>query len=332
MAKALNRTRAAIAAVVFVLTAVVATPLLAAPDARATAGDERIAQAQQTYARSCAACHGADLKGAAIGKPLSGPAFLATWGARPASALSDYIRGQMPPAARGSLSPAESEALAAYVLKANGRSVTAEAAPAAAAAPGRAPDREGQRSNVIQEMMAAVAKPYRQREVANYRPVTEAMLTDPPVGDWLNWRRTRDGQGFSPLDQISSANVDRLRLAWALGSTGTQEPTPLAHDGVLYFTGPDGLLQAMDGATGDVIWEFEYRTPTGEAAPGMGARNVAILGDKLFLQAPDGALAAVNARTGELVWRAERPRGNSSGPTVAKGVVIAGMGGCQFYK
>ncbi len=34
-------------------------------------------------------------------------------------------------------------------------------------------------------------------------PVTDAMLLDPDPGDWINWRRTLDGWGYSPLDQIN---------------------------------------------------------------------------------------------------------------------------------
>ena len=41
-------------------------------------------------------------------------------------------------------------------------------------------------------------------------PVTDAMLQDPAPGDWLMWRRTLNGWGYSPLDQITRDNVDDL--------------------------------------------------------------------------------------------------------------------------
>lgn len=47
------------------------------------------------------------------------------------------------------------------------------------------------------------------------RLVTDQMLLNPDPGDWLMWRRTYDGFGFSPLDQINKANVKDLRVAWA---------------------------------------------------------------------------------------------------------------------
>ena len=38
-----------------------------------------------------------------------------------------------------------------------------------------------------------------------FTPITDAMLARPDAADWLNWRRTPDGWGFSPLDQINGS-------------------------------------------------------------------------------------------------------------------------------
>ena len=46
----------------------------------------------------------------------------------------------------------------------------------------------------------------------NLTPVTDAMLRDPPAGDWLMWRRTYNGWGYSPLDQINKDNVKNLQV------------------------------------------------------------------------------------------------------------------------
>ena len=51
--------------------------------------------------------------------------------------------------------------------------------------------------------------------IDNITPVTDEMLLNPPDGDWLMWRRTYNGWGYSPLDQINKDNVGDLRLAWA---------------------------------------------------------------------------------------------------------------------
>jgi alcohol dehydrogenase (cytochrome c) len=60
--------------------------------------------------------------------------------------------------------------------------------------------------------------------------VSDALLNDPPAGSWLNWRRTYDAQGFSPLKQITTANVSKLRLAWAWSlPNGPNEGTRRGH-------------------------------------------------------------------------------------------------------
>ncbi|HEY7390902.1 MAG TPA: hypothetical protein VH640_20465, partial [Bryobacteraceae bacterium] len=45
----------------------------------------------------------------------------------------------------------------------------------------------------------------------NYQPVTDERLRKPEGENWLMNRRTYDGWGYSPLDQITPANVARLR-------------------------------------------------------------------------------------------------------------------------
>src|SRR6266404_9023002 len=108
-------------------------------------------------------------------------------------------------------------------------------------------------------------------QVKGFRPVTEAMLRNPAPGDWLNWRRTDNAWGYSPLDQINRQNVRQLQLAWswAMDDTGAQEATPLVHDGIMYLPSPRGVIQALDAATGDLIWE--YRPAAAVSAPQRGA-------------------------------------------------------------
>ena len=200
-------------------------------------------------------------------------------------------------------------------------------------------------------------------QVKDFRPVTEAMLRSPAAGDWLNWRRTDNAWGYSPLDQINRQNVQQLQLAWswAMDETGANEATPLVHDGVMYLPNPRGVIQALDGATGDLIWEYRPE-PTQAAAPttapqqggaeliprlsqspaggaagedGRGIqRNLAIYGDKIFATTSAAHIVAVDARTGKLVWdtAVADPRLGytyTSGPIVVRGKVIAGITGCS---
>src|SRR6185503_14781066 len=94
--------------------------------------------------------------------------------------------------------------------------------------------------------------------------VTDAMLKNPADGDWLMWRRTLNGWGYSPLDEINKRNVDRLEQVWAypLGM-GIQESTPLVHDGVMYVPNSGDYVQAFDAATGSLLWEYKRQYPEG---------------------------------------------------------------------
>ena len=70
--------------------------------------------------------------------------------------------------------------------------------------------------------------------------VTDEMLQNPSPDDWLMWRRTLNGWGYSPLNQIDRDNVQDLRLVWTRAlAPGTQEGTPLAYGGSLYMPNPN---------------------------------------------------------------------------------------------
>jgi len=172
-------------------------------------------------------------------------------------------------------------------------------------------------------------------QVKDFRPVSETMLRNPAPGDWLNWRRTDNAWGYSPLDQIKKENVQRLQLAWSWSmEEGAQEATPLVHDGVMYLPNPHGVIQALDAATGDLIWEYRPAART----EGNGVqRNIAIYADKIFGTTFDAHIIALDARTGKVAWDtavADPKLGYeyTSGPIVVRGKVVAGITGCSHYK
>jgi len=172
-------------------------------------------------------------------------------------------------------------------------------------------------------------------QVKDFRLVTETTLRNPAPGDWLNWRRTDNAWGYSPLDQLKRENVQRLQLAWSWAmEEGAQEATPLVHDGIMYLPNPHGVIQALDAATGDLIWEYR---PAARAEGNGVQRNIAIYGDKIFGTTNDAHIVAVDARTGKLAWDtavADPKLGYeyTSGPIVVRGKVIAGITGCSRYK
>ena len=167
-------------------------------------------------------------------------------------------------------------------------------------------------------------------------PVTDAMLQDPDPGDWLMWRRTLDGWGYSPLDQVNRDNVGDLRLVWtrALG-TGRQQGTPLVYDGVMYMPNPSDVIQALDAATGDLVWEHRREVPDDVADYMIASlveinRNIAIHGNLIIDTSVDDHVFALDATTGELVWETQildytkNPANQTSGPIIANGKVVSG--------
>src|ERR1700683_4830451 len=131
--------------------------------------------------------------------------------------------------------------------------------------------------------------------------VTDAMLRDPPPTEWLLWRRTYDGWGFSPLAQISTSNVQQLQLAWSWSMTnGASETTPIVHDGVLFIQNYGDSVDALNAGSGDLLWRFEHPAPKG---PNRGFKKMmAIYGDRLFLATSDHTLIALEAKSGKVVW------------------------------
>jgi alcohol dehydrogenase (cytochrome c) len=176
-------------------------------------------------------------------------------------------------------------------------------------------------------------------QIRTFKPVTDDTLRNPSPDDWLHWRRTLDGWGYSPLNQINRQNVHQLQLAWSWAMhPGSNQATPLVHDGVMYVPNPNSVVQALDAATGDLIWEYrrEFRQ-TGQAPAGEPQRNIAIWDDKIFLNTADAHIVALNARTGDVVWDttvADHSKGYeyTSGPIVVRGKVVSGMTGCTRYK
>ena len=158
------------------------------------------------------------------------------------------------------------------------------------------------------------------------------MLQNPPAGEWPTWRRGYDGQGFSPLRQINKTNVGELRAAWSWAlPNGPNESTPLFHDGVLFVHAYGDKVQAIDAATGDLLWQYSRRLPHGHARQRQ-ARDRALRRQGLQPARPTRTSSrstprpAASSGTGRL-RTPKQGYGLTGGVTVAKGKVIASTTG-----
>jgi alcohol dehydrogenase (cytochrome c) len=304
---------------------------------------EQAINGRAVYDASCAACHRADMAGQNEAPQLAGGNFLGVWGGRSTADLHTYIQTAMPPANPGSIDPATVTAIVAYILQANGAAPGQTALTATTTAPIRAialqqpvslPTTVPGPTTAAAEGSGAPTGVTVAGTVPNYTPVTDAMLVSPPDGDWLMVRRNYQGWSHSPLDAITRDNVSGLRLAWvwAMSESGNSQPMPVAHDGVLYLVNTGNIIQALDGATGELIWEHRAGPEQGGAM-----RNHAIYGDNLYVTTSDARLLALDARTGTLVWEtqiADTEKGYfaRTGPIVIDGKLVQGLNGCDRFK
>ena len=184
-------------------------------------------------------------------------------------------------------------------------------------------------------LLLASVEPVATQGPSNFVPVTDAILQDPSDDDWLMWRRTLDGWGYSPLDDINKDNVAQLRLVWSRGlRQGAQQGTPLAYNGMLYMPNPNDIIQAINAVTGDLVWEYQRPIPDdiNEYMGGLTSvnRNIAIYGNTIIDTANDDYIFALNTETGTLAWETQifdytkNPARHSAGPIVANGKVISG--------
>src|ERR1051326_3366034 len=168
----------------------------------------------------------------------------------------------------------------------------------------------------------------------NYQPVTAERLKNPESGNWLMIRRTYDGWGYSPLDQITTQNVQRLRPVWsfATGEARVHEAAPVVNNGVLFVSTPMNQVIAIDAKTGNVLWRYRRQRPDGASVPHDTNRGVALFGDKVYYAAGEAVLVALDAKTGKEVWTttvADNKSGYyiSLAPLIANGKVMVGASG-----
>ena len=97
---------------------------------------------------------------------------------------------------------------------------------------------------------------------SKHTPVTTERLLNPEMYNWLMYRRTYDGWGYSPLDQIARANVASLHPVWffSTGSHRDHQSPPIVNDGRMFVTTPldEGGVQvlSLEAATGDLLWRY----------------------------------------------------------------------------
>ena len=181
-----------------------------------------------------------------------------------------------------------------------------------------------------------------QKQTSSSRPIDDATLrtADSRPSEWLTHGRNYAETRFSPLSQISAANVKTLGLAWTFDTQTTRglEATPLVADGVIYTTGSWSIVFAIDARTGKQLWMWDPAVPRTfgqKACCDVVNRGVALYKGKVYAGTLDGRLAALDARNGKVIWQAtttdqKQPYTITGAPRVVKGKVIIGNGGAEY--
>jgi quinoprotein glucose dehydrogenase len=128
--------------------------------------------------------------------------------------------------------------------------------------------------------------------VAPQQPATD--------GEWAWVGGDPGARRFSPLAQITPANVGRLQQAWSFDTGALDlQVTPIVVKGVMYFTGGPHVF-ALDPETGRLLWKFTADGPVSRRGVSYwaGSRGVA---PRLFLGAGEGLMVALDAATGAVV-------------------------------
>jgi alcohol dehydrogenase (cytochrome c) len=163
-------------------------------------------------------------------------------------------------------------------------------------------------------------------------------------GEWVEYGRDYTNQRWSPLAQITTSNVARLRTVWInhSGIPHASETGPVVVDGVMYLTTALNHVLALDAATGVKKWEYAYDYGGHTVADCCSGNNkgVAVYGGRVFMGTLDARLVALDAKTGKEVWRAQVGDNDlgyhlTGSPTVVEGRVITGVSGgeqgCRCY-
>jgi alcohol dehydrogenase (cytochrome c) len=164
--------------------------------------------------------------------------------------------------------------------------------------------------------------------------------------NWLTYYGSYDGHRYSALTQITPANVRSLGVAWQyqeppLGMMAGQvgfslQGAPIVIGGVMYVTGPDAVVWALDAATGAVLWKYQHAvsldTPL---CCGTSNRGVAVADGKVIFATPSGHIIALDAVTGKPLWNTTflDVRGGESStaaPLIVKNMVLIGSAGAEY--
>jgi len=183
-------------------------------------------------------------------------------------------------------------------------------------------------------------------------PAPQAIPTGDAAGnEWLTYGGNFFNQRYSSLNQITASNVGQLKGAWtyhtgAFSDATSFESSPIVAGGVMYLTGPQSQVYALDARSGAALWQYtpDYSGTQVAGVSGLSAlplccgqvnRGVAIGDGRIYVAQLDAKLTALDAASGNVLWTIQvaDPRAGYSetmAPLFYNGTVIVGVSGAEY--
>src|SRR5215469_10731830 len=280
---------------------------------------EQADSGRMIYSQRCASCHGAQFEGSGDAPALTGGTFLLKWRSKMISELFGLILQTMPPTNPGSLGEASALNATAYLPQINGATAGQTALTGGVTTP-------------IGAIASGPTQGVGQVSAVSGRGGRAAIPMVLGAGSTAGQNRGGEGMAHRGVTVAGKVKNLQLKWAWAMNDSGANETTPIVHNGIIYLASPSNIVQALDGRTGDLIWETRVGP---DQAPGYGGiRSIAIAEDKVFLPTSDAHMVALDARNGTILWdtpASDKPHVSTSGAIVIGDKVLMGLTGCARF-
>lgn len=159
------------------------------------------------------------------------------------------------------------------------------------------------------------------------------------AADWPEYHRTGVAWRYSPLEQINTDNVKRLKVAWIHQPgdiTSGLIATPLVKNGVMYYVAPNNNVFALNAATGQRLWHYQPKLDpiSSQSFYAVLSRSITIGHGKVYLGTLDGRVVAIDQVSGKELWSTQLTDLKtcfgclfSSSPILAGDVLVGGTTG-----
>ncbi len=291
-------------------------------------------QGARQFAATCAGCHGLDGTGSAKGANIATlPRVIALSDTDLVRIVREGVPGKGMPGSP-QLSNEAIQGVVRYLRTLQGASASSPAAGSAAKLP--VATTPAQPVATIAAQAQTTKSEVAAKPAAGTDLIQQSDLLQKEVkNNWVSYNGDYTGRRYSSLDEVTPANVARLKKRWIFQTSGAgaMEVTPVVVAGVMFITRSNDAW-ALDAKTGKQLWHYKRAVSSGliDDASGHINRGVAVLGSRVYMETDNAHLLCMDARSGSLIWDVAYATGNrnygaTSAPLIVKNNVLVGTSG-----